>query len=90
MPNAAFGLGYPFFNYYAALPYYLGATLSLAGAGVLWGIKLTHLVGFLGAAAAIYALADELLDDHASAFLAAAAYTFAPSTWSMPTCEATR
>src|SRR5689334_7574400 len=23
MPDAAFGLGYPFFNFYAALPYYL-------------------------------------------------------------------
>ncbi len=78
MPDAAFGLGYPFFNYYAALPYYLGAALSLLGAGILWGIKLTQVVGFLGAAAAMYALADELLDDPAAAFLAAAAYTFAP------------
>lgn len=78
MPHAAYGLGYPFFNYYASLPYYLAAALSLAGAGVLWAIKLTQFVGFLAAAAAIYALANELLDDQAAAFLAAAAYTFAP------------
>ncbi|MCL6429773.1 MAG: hypothetical protein K6V36_02795 [Anaerolineae bacterium] len=78
MPHAAYGLGYPFFSYYAALPYYLAAILSLAGAGVLWAIKLTQLVGFLGAAAAMYALADELLDDPLAALLAAAAYTFAP------------
>lgn len=78
MPNAAFGLGYPFFNYYAALPYYLGALLSLAGAGILWGIKLAQLAGFLGAAAAMYGLAEELLDDPVAACLAAAAYTFAP------------
>jgi len=32
MPDAAYGLGYPFFSYYAALPYYLvaGFTLTLA------------------------------------------------------------
>ena len=33
MPDAAYGLGYPFFNYYAALPYYLAAGLRLLG----WG-----------------------------------------------------
>jgi len=78
MPDAAYGLGYPFFNYYASLPYYLAAGFSLAGAGVLWAIKLTQLVGFLGAAAGMYALVDDLLDDPLAAFLAAVAYTFAP------------
>jgi len=78
MPDAAYGLGYPFFNYYAALPYYLAAALSLAGAGVLWGVKLAQLVGFVAAAAAMYALAHELFGDRAAALLAAVAYTFAP------------
>ncbi len=78
MPDAAYGLGYPFFNYYASLPYYLGAGLSLAGAGVLAALKLVQLLGFLAAAAAMYALAYALFADPAAAFLAAAAYTFAP------------
>ena len=78
MPDAAYGLGYPFFNFYAALPYYVGTLLSLAGAGLLWSIKLTQLIGFLGAAAAMYALALALWDDPAAALLASAAYTFAP------------
>jgi hypothetical protein len=78
MPNAAYGLGYPFFNYYASLPFYLAAALSLAGAGILWAIKLTQLIGFLGAAAAMYGLVSDLVDDSWAAFLAAAAYTFAP------------
>ena len=78
MPNAAYGLGYPFFNYYASLPYYLAAGFSLAGAGTLWALKLTQLAGFLSAAAATYALADDLLGDPLAALLAAAAYTFAP------------
>src|SRR5512134_1706241 len=29
MPDAAYGLGYPFFNYYAALPLYLAALFKL-------------------------------------------------------------
>lgn len=29
MPDAAYGLGYPFFNYYSAFPYYLAG-------GVFW------------------------------------------------------
>ena len=78
MPDAAYGLGYPFFNYYASLPYYLGAGLSLAGAGILWGLKLTQLLGFLAAAGAMYVLARDLFADRAGALLAAAAYTFAP------------
>ena len=78
MPDAAYGLGYPFFNYYASLPYYLAALLSLGGAGILWALKLTQLLGFLAAAAAMYALADALFDDQPAALLSAAAYTFAP------------
>ncbi len=78
MPDSAYGLGCPFFNYYASLPYYLAAGLSLAGAGILWGIKLTQLLGFLGAAAAMYGLVADLVDDPWAATLAAAAYTFAP------------
>lgn len=78
MPHAAYGLGYPFFNYYASLPYYLAAALSLTGAGILWAIKLTQLAGFLAAAAAMYALVCDLVDDPWAATLAAAAYTFAP------------
>ena len=78
MPDAAHGLGYPFFHYYAALPYYLAALLSMAGAGVLWGIKLTQGLGFLLAAAAIYRLARELDAPPAGALVASAAYTFAP------------
>ncbi len=78
MPDAAHGLGYPFFHFYAALPYYLASLLDMAGAGVLWGIKLTQGLGFLLAALAAYRLARELDAPPAGALLASAAYTFAP------------
>ncbi len=66
MPQAAYGLGYPFFNFYASLPYYLAAALKLSGAGYIWSIKLTQALGFVFAAMAIYGLSRELLHTCAS------------------------
>lgn len=78
MPQAAYGLGYPFFNYYASLPYYLAAVLKLFGWGYIPAIQATQIVGFLGAALAMYILARRLWSHQALAALAALAYTYAP------------
>jgi len=78
MPDAAYGLGYPFFNHYAALPYYLAAALKFLGLGYLAAIQLTQAFGFLAAALGMYALVRHLTHSPASAFLAAVAYTYAP------------
>jgi hypothetical protein len=78
MGHAAYGLGYPFFSFYSALPYYLAALLHLWGFGILWSIKLTQLIGFLAAAAGTYVLAHRWLHSAPAAALVAIAYTFAP------------
>ena len=78
MPDAAYGLGYPFFNFYASLPYYIAALFKLCGFGFIWAIKLTQLLGFVAAAASMYLLAKRLFEREASAILAALAYTYAP------------
>lgn len=78
MPDAAYGLGYPFFNFYASLPYYIAALFKLWGFGYIWAIKLTQILGFVTAAGAMYILAKRLFDSKASALLAALAYTYAP------------
>ena len=78
MPDAAYGLGYPFFNFYASLPYYVAALFKLCGFGFIWAIKLTQLLGFVAAAASMYLLAKRLFKQEASAILAALAYTYAP------------
>ena len=78
MPDAAYGLGYPFFNFYASLPYYIAALFKLWGFGFVWSIKLTQLLGFVAAAASMYLLAKRLFEREASAILAALAYTYAP------------
>ena len=78
MPDAAYGLGYPAFNYYAALPYYLAAAMSRAGLGILWGIKLTQALGFVLAATFTYRLARDLAASRPGALLASTLYTYAP------------
>ena len=77
MPDAAFGLGYPFFSFYAALPYYLAALLNLSGFDLLSAIKLTQTLGMLAAAGAMWLYARTLLPKP-GALLASVAYTLAP------------
>lgn len=78
MPEAAYGLGYPAFHYYAALPYYLSALGHLGGLGVLGGIKLAQCVGLLLAGGAMYGLARSAGLPRPGAVLASAAYGYAP------------
>jgi hypothetical protein len=78
MSGAAYGLGYPAFNYYAALPYYLAALLHLFGLSTLASIKATQTLGFVLAGAFTYRLARRMGARPGGALLASAAYTLAP------------
>ncbi len=79
MSDAAYGLGYPFFSYYAALPYYVGAALHFWGLGLVAAVKLSQWLGFLLAAWAMWGLVRSVIPGNLWApWLSAAAYTFAP------------
>jgi len=79
MPQAAYGLGFPFFNFYASLPYYLAAAFKLLGLGTIVSIQLTQVLGFAFAALAIYGLSRELHPQQRGAnLLVALAYSCAP------------
>jgi cytochrome b subunit of formate dehydrogenase len=78
MPDAAYGLGYPFWNYYAPLAYLVAGGIAVLGGGVIGAIKVTTLLWFLLAALGAYRLGRSLVGTRASGLLAAAAYTFAP------------
>ena len=77
MPDGAYGLGYPFFHFYAALPYYLAAGLNLLGFDLLAAIKLTQTAGMFAAAGAMVLYARRRLPP-AGAALAAIAYVLVP------------
>src|SRR5512136_2971687 len=76
MPDAAYGYGYPFFNYYSALPYYVAGVLAVISVDILTAIKLTQTMGFIAAAFAMYGWTRRHFSK-AGAWLASVAYTFA-------------
>lgn len=88
MPDAAYGLGYPFFNYYASLPYYFGAIFNLLGFDVLISIKIVQTLGFVFAAFAMFRWADRHFNARPAlrpavgqvpiSWLIAVAYVYAP------------
>lgn len=78
MPDAAYGLGYPFFNHYAALPFYLAAIFQLIGVDLLTALKVTQTLGFVIAGLAMFGWIHCLWGNRRAAWLAAIAYTVAP------------
>lgn len=78
MPDAAYGYGYPFYNYYAPLSIYVAATFRLFGFSYVLAVQLAQVTGFLLAAWAIFGLARRWFHSEWAALLAAIAYTVAP------------
>ncbi len=78
MAHAAYDLGYPFFNYYAALPYYISGGLTAVGINPILAIQTTQTLGFVLAALAMALWAKRVYRIRAAVLLAVIAYTFAP------------
>ncbi|MCA9963737.1 MAG: hypothetical protein KC423_05830 [Anaerolineales bacterium] len=78
MPDANYGYGYPFFNFYAPLSIYIAAVFRFLGFSYIRAIHLAQLAGFLVAAWGVYRLAWGWWRDGWMALLASATYTFAP------------
>lgn len=78
MPDANYGYGYPFFNYYAPLSILIAGFWHWLGVDVVRAIQLSQLLGFLTAAGGMYALAWRWFRRDWAALLASAAYTLAP------------
>ncbi len=78
MPDASYGYGYPFFNYYAPLSIYIASALDFLGFGLVWAIKITQLLGFIAAAWSMFALGKRWFRNDWAGLLTSAAYTLAP------------
>jgi hypothetical protein len=77
LPDLAFGYGYPFFNYRAALSYYLALALHLAGLALPVALNLVSVLSMVGSALTAYLLARDLFGTRAGV-VAAVAYAYAP------------
>lgn len=78
VPDAGYQYGYPQFNFYPPLPYYLGSVLHLAGFQYIDVVKILFVVGYILSAFAIYVLISSLLKDKWAGFVSAILYTYVP------------
>jgi hypothetical protein len=76
-PNMALGYGYPFFNFYAPLSYYVAEIFSLAGLGLQPALIATFALSTVAAGLSAYALARDHFSPRSS-LVAAVAYAYAP------------
>lgn len=71
-----FGFGYPLFNFYPPLIYYVAEVFHLLfGLTFIWSIKATFITGFIGAAAGLYLLVRKLAG-RATALLSSLFYSY--------------
>jgi len=77
VPDMGYGYGYPQFNYYNPLPYYLMEGFHLFGLGYLDSIKLGLVVSILASAVGMFLLGKSLWGT-AGGFISGLLYTYAP------------
>lgn len=76
-PNLGFGYGYPFFNFYPPLVYYISVLFVFLGFGYILSIKIMIALGFFLAALAMYEFSKEFFGK-LGGFTSAILYTYAP------------
>lgn len=69
--------GEPIFNFYAPLPYYIGAVIHLLGFNFIWVAKILFMLASILSATSMFILANKLFGQKAGV-LAAILYTYAP------------
>ncbi|TSC97175.1 MAG: hypothetical protein CEN88_137 [Candidatus Berkelbacteria bacterium Licking1014_2] len=77
-PDLVGGYGYPFFDFYAPLSYWLAEIFHLLNFGWIWSIKLTFIAGFLLSGLTMYWLAKELWNSRWAGVAAAVVYMSLP------------
>jgi hypothetical protein len=78
MPDANYGYGYPFYNYYAPLSIYIAAVFRFLGLTFVRAIHAAQLLGFVVAGLGMFYLGRRWLGSPWAGLLAAVAYTVAP------------
>ena len=76
-PDLWYGYGYPIFNFYSPLTYYLAHLFTLSGLDIVNAVKAVFVLGLLGAVAGMYVFARDNWGERAGV-VAAAAYVFSP------------
>ena len=75
--DLGYGYGYPIFNFYAPLPYYIGASFNLLGFDLLVATKIMFLFGIILAAITMFLLLKKLVGE-VGAMVGSVLYMYAP------------
>lgn len=57
VPDMGYGFGYPLYNYYPVMPYYLGQLIHTLGASLIWTAKILFMLSFIVSAITMFLLA---------------------------------
>lgn len=77
VPDMGYGYGYPLFNFYPVMPYYLGELIHLLGFSLIWSVKIDFILSFLVSAVTMFLLGRKLWGS-LGGFLSALFYVYAP------------
>ena len=77
VPDMGYGYGYPQFNYYAPLPYYIMEAFHLSGFGFLDSVKIGFILSIIVSAIGMYFLWSSLWGK-TGGFVSAFLYSYAP------------
>src|SRR3989344_8578643 len=77
VPDMGYGYGYPQFNYYAPLPYYIMEVFHLTGLGYLDSVKAGFVLSFVLSGVGMYLLGKSLWG-RAGGFISALFYSYLP------------
>lgn len=77
VPDMGYGYGYPLFNFYPPLPYYVGEILHLSGFSFLDSIKILFILGLIFSGLFAYLLGKELWGKYGG-FVVGIFYLYAP------------
>ncbi len=78
VPDAGYQYGYPQFNFYPPLPYYLGAVMHRVGIQYIDAVKILFILGYALSALTMYILVSDLLKSKWPGFVASVLYTYIP------------
>ena len=77
VPDMGYGYGYPLFNYYPPLPYYVGEIFHLLGFSYINSIKILFILGLVFSGLFAYLLGKELWREYGG-LVVSAFYIYAP------------
>ncbi len=78
VPDMGFGFGYPQFNYYAPLPYYIMEIFHLAGIQIITSVKIYLIIISILAAAGMYWLSGVFWKNKFAGVISALFYIYLP------------